>query len=431
MSQVLMRLKLLAKNHCCAVLVVHHTRKDGDLTNTDAIGGASAIVNQARVAMMVARMTPDDAKQFKGVLPSELWRYLRIVDAKTNLAPPTGDAQWYQLVSIELPNAEPPTYPHGDSVQVVDKVDPAQLCGSPASSATDDAAKRAILKAAHSANPRFSPSSKGGSPRYILKGVLDAVRKATGVQWSDRDLAKHVDALVREMTGAGWLRVEEVKVAGNPRQGVVVNYGLTPWATDEMGDAARQINQKPFERFDELGTEDIDARRSEGASNVPKGCGDLIDEHFDGASQPGSAAQGGAVIQTDGTTDEVKPALPASSPARASAPVAAGTPATSPAEAHTEAHTEAASAAQALTAPAPSKSALALPVAEYAAPVRPLPDARSSLPEIAAPPTAAETPTSNPADTFVYPDLPSFLDRRSKNPTADATAESGPDQSGI
>jgi hypothetical protein len=381
--------------------------------------------------MMVARMTPDDAKQFKAVLPSELWRYLRIVDAKTNLAPPAGDAQWYQLVSIELPNAEPPIYPNGDSVQVVDKVDLAQLCASGVSRAIEDTAKRAILKAAHSANPPFSPSSQGGSNRYIVKGVLQAVRQATGLNWADRDLRKHVEDLVKEMMATSWLRVDDVKVGGNTRKGVFVNYGLTPWASDgrpeKPGAASRQINQKPFERFDELGTEDIDARRSVGASNVPKGCGDLIDEHFDGASQQGSPAQGGAVIQTNDSADKGKPASHASSPAGATAPVAAGTPATSPAEPHTEAP----SAAQALTAPAPPKSTLGVPVAEYAAPVRPLPDAQSSLPEIAAPPTAAEMPTSNPADTFVYPDLPPFLDRRSKNPTADDTAESGPDQSGI
>jgi hypothetical protein len=57
---------------------VHHTRKDGDLTNIDAIWGASAIVNHARVAMMLARMTADEAKDFKGILPSETWRYFRI-----------------------------------------------------------------------------------------------------------------------------------------------------------------------------------------------------------------------------------------------------------------------------------------------------------------------------------------------------------------
>ena len=116
MGQVFLKLKRLARKHECAVLIVHHTRKDGDLTNTDAIGGASAIVNQARVALLIARMTKEEAKSFPGVLDSQLWRYFRVVDAKTNLAPPSANTQWYQLISHDLPNAEPPTYRHGDGV---------------------------------------------------------------------------------------------------------------------------------------------------------------------------------------------------------------------------------------------------------------------------------------------------------------------------
>src|SRR5262249_50287938 len=33
MSQVMLRLKRLARRHSCAILILHHTRKDGDLTN--------------------------------------------------------------------------------------------------------------------------------------------------------------------------------------------------------------------------------------------------------------------------------------------------------------------------------------------------------------------------------------------------------------
>ena len=30
----------------------------------------------------------------------------------------------------------------------------------------------------------------------------------------------------------GWLRTDDIKVAGNKRKGVIVDYGLTPWASD-------------------------------------------------------------------------------------------------------------------------------------------------------------------------------------------------------
>src|SRR5262249_48174897 len=133
-----------------------------------------------------------------------------------------------------------------------------------------------------------------------------------GMDWPDRDLIKHVECLVREMTSAGWLRVEDVKVGGNTRKGVVVDYSRTPWPEDftDVGldqtitDALaagqpcksrqpRQIvksSSKPIERGRD---EDIDARRSRGASNVPKGCGDLMRGAFDDGSQAGHCANSG------------------------------------------------------------------------------------------------------------------------------------------
>jgi hypothetical protein len=329
MSQVLLRLKRVAKKHGCAILIVHHTRKDGDLTNTDAIGGASAIVNQARIAIMIARMTADEAKNFQGILPSELWRYFRLVDAKTNLAPPSPDAQWYQLLSHDLPNAAPPTYREGDGVQVVDKVDPTQLHASPIGSVSDDVAKRAILKAAHAADPPFSPSSRGGSDRYIVRGVLDAVRQATGMSWADRDMTKHIESLVREMSGYGWLRVEEVKVGRNTRQGLVVDPARTPWAhefagtghgsTQPLTPPPHQMHQMPIEAIDANEAWGIDARRPEGASNVPKGCGGLTQQGFN-ATQPGfdpalpPAAELAPVVPADAVVvpEPAVPELPSS-----------------------------------------------------------------------------------------------------------------------
>ena len=304
MGQVLLRLKCIARKHQCAIAIVHHTRKDGDLTSTDAIGGASAIVNQGRVALLVARMTSEEAKKFSGVLDSELWRYIRIVDAKTNLAPPSADTRWFRMASCYLANAEPPTYSKGDSVQVVEPVMLAQLSASPVSSTTDDAARHAILSAAYRANPPFSPSARGGSDRYIVHRVLNDVRQATGLTWGDRDLRKHVSALVSEMTAVGWLQVEEVKIGRNVRQGIIVDASRTPWPS-EFGThgsgaaitAAHQMHQKSFEAIDAQGTGDIDAPRPTGASNVPIGSGDLTKHGFDAGPAPAAEKDDCAAVQ--------------------------------------------------------------------------------------------------------------------------------------
>jgi hypothetical protein len=300
MGQVMLRLKQLAKKYECAICLVHHTRKDSDLTSTDAIGGASAIVNQARVALLIARMTQDEAKHFRGVRVTELWRYLRILDAKTNLAPPSADTQWYQLITHELLNGDNALYPTGDRVQVVAKLDPQQLNASPAGAALDNAAKRAILAVAHGANPPLSPSAKGGSDRYITPKVLHVVRQATSLHWVDRDLTKHVDSLVKEMIAVGWLRIDDVKVGRNTRKGLVVNWARTPWAHEfsdldqgpnrhEVPDQyqMRQMHQIRIDASDARAQGGIDARRPGGASNVPKGCGDLKQHDFDALPDAG------------------------------------------------------------------------------------------------------------------------------------------------
>jgi hypothetical protein len=314
-GQVLLRLKRLAKAYECAICLVHHTRKDADLTNTDAIGGASAIVNQARAALLIARMTQDEAKNFVGVRPTELWRYFRILDAKTNLAPPSADGQWYQLITHPLPNGRPPLYPNGDSVQVVAKLDPQQLYVSPVGSVADNDAKRAILTAAHHANPPYSPSAKGGSDRYIIPKVLDAVRQATCLQWPDRDIVKYVHSLIKEMTTAGWVRVEDVKVGKNERKGLVVNWALTPWA-HEFTDAAqglgqgnvpeqhqmRQMHQLPIDTSDASGPEGIDAPRPRARQMSLRGVGYLMQHRFDAlpdAGQPRSAEAVGDMSPRD------------------------------------------------------------------------------------------------------------------------------------
>jgi hypothetical protein len=102
-------------------------------------------------------------------------------------------------------------------------------------------------------------------------------------------MTKHVGSLVDEMMAAGWLYVADVKVAGNKRKGVIVNWPVTPWAheftrdrTDQGSTSnARQIRQKPFEAIRRNGAGGIDAPRPTGASNVPKRYGDLTGQVFD------------------------------------------------------------------------------------------------------------------------------------------------------
>ena len=83
-------------------------------------------------------------KRVFGILPSQRFRYFKVGDAKSNLAPRSGDSPWYELHSVELPNPEPPTYQFGDNVQAVARVDLLSISTAPAS-ASDLETRREIL----------------------------------------------------------------------------------------------------------------------------------------------------------------------------------------------------------------------------------------------------------------------------------------------
>ena len=217
MSLVIRELKRLATTFDCAVLVVHHTRKGADDGNAEAISGASATVNLARRAIMPVIMTSEEAKTL-GVLPSERSRYLKLVDAKSNLAPRSADCPWYRLNSVELPNPEPPVYPHGDSVQGVVRVT-LPLQSSAAATQDDQKIRDAILelieggKIVDGHSYPYSPSPGGASnERALLADAMAAVRTATAPrQWLSGDLEAVISDTIKNMITAGCLAVKDMK----------------------------------------------------------------------------------------------------------------------------------------------------------------------------------------------------------------------------
>jgi hypothetical protein len=99
----------------CVVLLVHHFRKGGSSGDADAFRGASALIDASRAAVSVARMTEEEAEKL-GIEPRERRSYIRVDNAKLNLAKEPDEVTWMKLHSIVLPN--------GDDVQTVGKWDP-------------------------------------------------------------------------------------------------------------------------------------------------------------------------------------------------------------------------------------------------------------------------------------------------------------------
>lgn len=101
----------------CAVVLVHHSKKmAGGEVNAESSRGASALVNAARSALVLNRMTTDEAKRY-GIEGEAHRRYFRVYDDKPNRAPPADSSNWYQLASVALGNGVNGS--DGDSLPVV------------------------------------------------------------------------------------------------------------------------------------------------------------------------------------------------------------------------------------------------------------------------------------------------------------------------
>jgi hypothetical protein len=244
MSLVMREIKRLAIIYDCAVLIILHTKKGGDLTSAEAISGASAIVNLARHAIMIVPMTEDEATKL-GVLPSERHRYLKAVDAKSNLAPRSGDTPWYELCSEELPNAEPPIYLNGDRVQAIARVNLAHL--SSTTPATDDPKiRRAVLdlvdrgKIIDGQAYPYSPATSGAqNQRALLDDAIDAVKNVVDSQISHNDLRFITERAITKMKSEGWLVEESISNKKRFRRGrgLRVDWSRTLWSKPTSSEA--------------------------------------------------------------------------------------------------------------------------------------------------------------------------------------------------
>lgn len=106
----------VARSTNCAVLLVHHVRK-GAATDIDAARGAKALTDSARVGLLLSPMTGEEGEAF-GIAEGDRWAYVRLDDAKVNLAPKASKARWFRLEQVSLGNATD-AYPNGDRVAAV------------------------------------------------------------------------------------------------------------------------------------------------------------------------------------------------------------------------------------------------------------------------------------------------------------------------
>lgn len=101
---VIARLRQIARDHNCAVGVLHHTRKGGTAGDVDAIRGAGSLVNAGRAGFTIFPMCEAEAEEL-GITPDIRRHYIRVDSVKSNYAPAT-EASWHELIEHTLDNGE-------------------------------------------------------------------------------------------------------------------------------------------------------------------------------------------------------------------------------------------------------------------------------------------------------------------------------------
>ena len=123
-NAVLALWRLIADLTGCCIVLVHHFRKlNGEEGSIDSVRGGSAIIGAVRTARVMNTMTEAEAAKL-GVEGSQRRRFVRIDNAKNNLAPPADHASWIELVSVDLGNGSGISDQGGDKVGVATPWEP-------------------------------------------------------------------------------------------------------------------------------------------------------------------------------------------------------------------------------------------------------------------------------------------------------------------
>lgn len=145
----------------CAVMLVHHVRK-GAVTDIDSARGAKGLTDSARVGLLLSPMTEDEGEMI-GIPAEERWQYVRLDNAKANMAPRASKAKWFRLDQVELHNGTD-AYPNGDRVAaVVGWEPPNSLSAQPVSTLN-----AALDRIAEGPSPGvlYGKTRRGGSDRW-------------------------------------------------------------------------------------------------------------------------------------------------------------------------------------------------------------------------------------------------------------------------
>jgi len=229
-AALLMRhLASLAVTRRIAIALAHHASKGRDPASAESAMGAASFTNLARIALAIESLDEENAGKI-GVPPWDAKSVFRVIGTKQNFAPPNAQDRWFRIVSIAMPNAEPPIYANGDHVAVVEPFRP----GASTLAFPVDLVRDALL-AVDGANPPLSPSARS-TERYAAPLIAGAIARHRGGHASEMDGKAVLDHLMK----TDLVDVSEVKIA-RPGKGTDIRKGLVLTAAGRQ--AAQRFSQ--------------------------------------------------------------------------------------------------------------------------------------------------------------------------------------------
>jgi AAA domain/Primase C terminal 2 (PriCT-2) len=204
----------IAAQQKLAIMIAHHAAKNREATSPEAAMGAASLVNLARICLSLEPLAEADAGKV-GVAPWDARSIFRILGTKQNLSPPNATDDWIRLKSVDMLNAEPPVYPRGDSVAVVERFIP-----NPMSAVFPAPVIAAALQSIGSANPPLSPFGRAAGTSAVAV-IAAAIAPHLGGKASNAEAKAVLDYLMR----AGNVASQPVRVQ-RPGRGPYTRNGL-------------------------------------------------------------------------------------------------------------------------------------------------------------------------------------------------------------
>ena len=200
-------------------MVAHHAAKGRDPTSAESAMGAASFVNLSRIALGIEPLSEKDAGTI-GVPSWDARSVFRLVGTKGNLAPPKDMDRWCRIVNVEMNNAEPPVYPKGDNVGVVEVFQP-----DVSAPLFPPALIRTALRTLDQAVPPLS-LSKRAADRYAVPALARALGPHRGGHMSDAE----AESVLGHLKQAGLVKVEDVSIqrpgkGSDQRKGLMLTPG--------------------------------------------------------------------------------------------------------------------------------------------------------------------------------------------------------------